>query len=932
MRRITFAALAASLLLIGWMDSPLRTRAQTTLPHPSDQHKDKDKDDDPPEKKLPDFDKTVKGAKEFDGLFKLYRKDEHVFAEIKPNQLDRPLLAPIAIARGSGLGGFTLNFEEQWVLVLKKVSDTKLHLIRRNVHFKAAHGSPVAKAVETTYTDSVLMTIPIRSIHPGKQSVLIDLNDIFMTDFAELGLGRFDPGRSTWHKIKAFPKNIELQVQATFSGGRFFFGDQSNIDPRGTTVVIHYGLVELPDSGYTPRMADDRVGYFLSVTKDFSSDNKDTSFLRYVNRWRLERADTDPKNKNKLSVPKKKIVFWIENSVPFEYRAFVREGILEWNKAFEKIGFRDAIEVRQQENEEFDPEDMNYNTFRWITTGYGFAMGPSRANPFTGELLDADIIFDADMVRFWKQEAKLLTSGTASFEEQPSPIMAIRQGHGLMPPPGKRGGALNWDKREEGGHDHQLPNDPRLRLWAIQNGVCQCQARMKYELGLAAMTLAARGQIKGPDGIPEELIGQAIKSVVMHEVGHTLGLRHNFKASTMLKNEQLHDKAITSKMGLSGSVMDYLPVNIAPKGTKQGDYFTTTIGPYDYWAIEYAYKPLEGGTEGEFEKLQEIAKKGALPGHDFGTDEDLFGSSDPHINAFDLGADPMKYAMDRMQLAEELMKTLSDKAVDKGEGYQRTRQAFMILLYEYANGAFLLSQFVGGEHIHRDHRGDPKGRDPFVPVKADRQRKALAFLQEHLLSERYFKFSPQLLRRLAADRWLHWGNEGTFYSVDMPINQYVLAIQRIALRQLLNPATLTRIQDNALKVDGGEKALSQAEVFRSLTEGIWGEYPVKGVAEGKSPGESSVMRRNLQRQHLKDLADLVVGKASSGFFFGPRMPTPPDARSLARHHLKEIQQRIELALKDKGMANDDLITTRAHLEECRERIGRVLSASLQVND
>src|SRR5581483_7871276 len=148
-----------------------------------------------------------------------------------------------------------------------------------------------------------------------------------------------------------------------------------------------------------------RIGYFLTAQKDFSSTNPDTSFVRYVNRWRLERADGSTwKEGAKLVPPKKKIVFWIERSVPDEYRAAVREGILEWNKAFEKIGFRDAIEVRQQENEDFAPEDINYNTFRWITTDMGFAMGPSRANTLTGEILDADIIFDADMVRFFKQE------------------------------------------------------------------------------------------------------------------------------------------------------------------------------------------------------------------------------------------------------------------------------------------------------------------------------------------------------------------------------------------------------------------------------------------------------------------------------------------------------------------------------------------------
>src|SRR6185436_5669204 len=125
--------------------------------------------------------------------------------------------------------------------------------------------------------------------------------------------------------------------------------------------------------------------------------------------------------------PKKKIVFWIEKSVPDEYRASVREGILEWNKAFEKIGFRDAIEVRQQENEDFDPEDVNYNTFRWITSDLGYAMGPSRVNPFTGEIIDADIIFDASMVRYYKGEQQIYRNDRGRFEEPASLIQAARR-------------------------------------------------------------------------------------------------------------------------------------------------------------------------------------------------------------------------------------------------------------------------------------------------------------------------------------------------------------------------------------------------------------------------------------------------------------------------------------------------------------------------
>src|SRR5205085_11012046 len=142
--------------------------------------------------------------------------------------------------------------------------------------------------------------------------------------------------------------------------------------------------------------------------------------------------------------------------------------------------------------------------------------------------------------------------------------------------------------------------------------------------------------------------------------------------------------------------------------------------------------------EGEQGELQKIATKSAAPGHDYGTDEDMWSTSDPLINAWDLGADPMKFAQDRMLLAEELLKGLAERVVDKGEGYQRTRLAFSLLLAQYGNAAYLSSQFVGAEYANRDHRGDPSGRDPMVPVQAARQREALNFVQDHILTDKPF--------------------------------------------------------------------------------------------------------------------------------------------------------------------------------------------------
>ncbi len=894
-----------------------------------------------PDPRIMEFQNISKNAKTYEGLFKLYQKDENLYAELTPRNFDKPMLCPVAVARGGGIGGTTYNFEEQWVLLFKRVGD-KVHLVRRNVRHKARSGSPTEKAVEITYSDSVLMALRIVALNQSNQGALINLNDIFMTDFGELGLGRMDPSRSVWHKVKAFPKNIELQVQATYTG---YVGDET-IDRRGNTVIVHYGLVEMPDAGYKPRIADDRVGHFVTALKDFSNESKDTSFIRYVNRWRLEPAE--PVAPGKLTVPKRSIKYYIEKTVPHEYRAAVHEGILEWNKAFEKIGFRNAIEVVQmRDDEDFDPEDMNYNTFRWITTDNAFAIGPSRANPLTGEILDADILFDASFIRYWKQERQIYRVDGKEYEPV-SPIQAMDQGWGLDRNVLMRRamGHLGWNDREK---PVQLSPE-EARIAALRMGVCQCPNHMRLQMGLASLAIAQADLAPPPkekdkdgkdkakedkqkkkDEQLELLINQAIKHIVMHEVGHTLGLRHNFKASTMLPNHQLHDTKITREKGLVGSVMDYSPVNLAPKGVQQGDYFSTVLGPYDYWAIEYAYKPINGDETAE---LKKIASRGpSTPGLDYGTDEDVFATSDPHINRFDLGADVMTFAQERMKLSGELMKTLANQVVEEGEGYQRARVAFSLLLSQYGDGAYLSAKYIGGEHVYRDHRNDPQGRDPLVPVTAAKQREVLKFLQENVFTDKPFEFPPELLRKLAVERWMHWGTD--IESTNYPLYDRILGIQRLAMNQLLDPRVLQRVQTNALKAEKDAKPLQIAEIFRATSDSIWADL-LNG--EARKEARSSIIRRNLQREHLKKLSSMVLGERSnsfSGFSFLTVIDRtsgsyPPDARSLARKHLREISSRIEATLKAKADDADE--TTIAHLEECKERINKVLTASMQAND
>lgn len=919
-----------------------------------------------PEKKYRDFAEVTKGAKKYEGLFTLHEKDDHLYAEIKPFQFDQPFLLPITLARGLTRVGDAVTSDDEMVLVFHKVGD-KVQLVRRNVHFKAPAGSPLEKAVKQNYTDSILLALPIVSVNPANgMSTVIDLSDILLSDFAQLGLGSFDRNRSGYSKIKAFPNNLEIQVEATYAG-RNLRGD-AVADPRGLTVVIHYSLIKMPDGGYRPRMADDRVGHFLSAVRDYGKSEEETTFVRMVNRWRLEKADP----KAKLSPPKKQIVFYVEDNVPYEYRPYVEAGIREWNKAFEKVGFLEAIAVRwQQPGEEFDPEDTNYCTFRWITTGRTFARSNLRANPLTGEMIDGDVIFDAGWIQAWKDQYALLTGipnpkaqGDEPEDYRPvavgeiiSPILAAKQGFGLPPALQARLARGAGEVGLAAVPAEWSPIDLHLaHRFAASHATCNYAAGMGSEIGLALLALAddpkegdkkdekKEGDKPGDEKkepekkpepkLPEELIGQGIKEVTMHEVGHSLGLRHNFRASAMLDADQLNDTSITRSKGNTGSVMDYTPINLAPKGQPQGDYFSTTIGPYDYWAIEYAYKPISGNEDEELRKLAARAPEADLA---YATDEDVYSNSDPLVNRYDLGSDVCRFAKDRMALTRELMKDLDAKAVRDGDSWARNRRAFSYLISQYGNAATLISAYVGGQSVTRHHKGDKDASDPIVPIPGEKQREALELIVSEVLGDAAFSFSPATLRRLGVEKWYHWGSEGGFgASIDYSLLDRVLQIQKIALSHLLSADVLARLQNQQLLADPDTKPLEIAEVFRALTDGVWSE--LAGPAPDAEPKAVAVstIRRNLQREHLKRLAAMTLGEGGVNLndsfaflYISDAGSVPPDARALARMHLKEIQAKISKVLDSEDRKIDD--TTRAHLEECRDRIGKVLEAGLKAN-
>lgn len=842
------------------------------------------------------FADLVRDAKPIEGLIKLYRKDDRLLAELGPGLLDRDLIVVISIARGIGegrlLGGMSWGFGDDWIWQFRQVDD-RIQVVRRNVRFTAAQGTPESLAVRLAYTDSILFSLPVLSTAPSGAAV-VDLGHVFMSDLPRISGVLpgfvFARDRSSWASVKGFRDNVEIEVAATYtSPGTAQF--ETVPDSRGVTVNIHYSVSLLPQTGYRPRLADDRVGYFVTAVKDFSRKYESDRFVRYINRWNLVKADPSLE----VSPPRKPIIFWLEKTIPWEYRKPIREGILEWNKAFETAGFANAIEVRdQQPADAWDPEDINYNTFRWITAGAGFAMGPSRVNPLTGEILDADVIFDADFLSFWKDEYDVL--GPQSPPSAAADLKALADV-----------GFYDLDHAGPGRHFHP-------------GGNCQLAGAMGLQLALGALAVGAETPKAGTPRREEfkKLVYQAVKSIAMHEVGHTLGLRHNFKASALWSLEEINTPEKTRETGLAASIMDYLPVNLMPKGHKQGDYFSTTIGPYDYWAIEYGYKVFSGGAENEAAELRKIASRSAEPALSYAPDEDTRPADpDPLANRFDLGRDPLQFAKARRELVAQLLPALPDRVTSAGEGYQRTRRAFNMLLQNQASAMHFVARLIGGVYVHRHHKGDPGAKPPFVVVEPARQREALALLQEAVFGPKAFDIPPALYNLLVDARWAHWGVKES-ERTDYPVRSVLLGWQDRVLAQLLSPVTLARLTDSEVKIPPDQDAFTAAELLAGLTQAIFGDVSPcdQGQFTPRKPAISP-LRRDLQRRYVERLAALVLGTTQ----------VPEDCQTLAYAELESIEGRLKSLLASKAKLD---AYTQAHAKETAARIRKVLEARLDL--
>jgi hypothetical protein len=855
----------------------------------------------------PPFATVIKDARKVEGPLVLWQKDDKVWIEIGANQFGQPfLLSPkikTGIAEAFVIGGLmsypVSGAGGQQIVEFVRVHNT-VRLQARNTDVFAKAGTPEARAVESSFAASLLGSAPVASqAHPDSKAVLIEANGIFLSDMLGVGMMlqrgfrqnyALDGRNTVITTVRGTPAATILESQHHFysttlavpapgtpPGAPVPVLPKFVPDARSLLVGLHYSLAPLPAVPMATRVADPRVGLFDTTVLDFSDDLSRTPRSRMVNRWRLEKKEPAAA----VSDPVKPITFWIDRNVPLAYRDTVRSAILEWNKAFERVGISNALVVEQQPDDAtFDTLDFGINAVRWMMSpepAFG-AIGPRHIDPRTGEILQSVIGFEGMSSRSTRTvRSRVLAPHAAGVAgtDAAMPSFAVPFG---------------WPTAAHATHDP---------------AVCQHAEVAAEQLNYAIDLLDARGDLDPDSPLAQQFVLDYIKDVTMHEVGHSLGLRHNFRASRIYTQAQLADPEFTRVNGTTGSVMEYNAINLPLPGQPGGTPFQTALGPYDYWAIEFAYRPMAPGTTPEAERaeLQRIASRSNEPLLAFGTDEDSALGIDPETIQLDLGDDPVAFAAKRIAIARDLFVRQETRFLPPDRDYAALRRSLNFAVNDMGRAVGVLARQIGGVRTLRDFPNS--GRDPLQPVPAAVQRQALDLIAKAVLVTDGLSVSPALQRRLAPD-FLDRGDTpgvGTEFSVE----QRLLELQRAVIGQLMSEVVARRLLDSVSRYDKPTEAFHLSELYARLTRDVWSE-----LASGKP---ITAARRDLQREHVNRLSAGLLKPVNAR----------ADGRGLLRAQSVELLSKIDAALS-RGTAKD--AETRAHLLDSADSLRQALTAPL----
>jgi hypothetical protein len=647
-----------------------------------------------------------------------------------------------------------------------------------------------------------------------------------------LNLGVLNIQKSKYNSIKSYPNNTNVSVDLAYDTPMpYATGGKDLTDARYIRISIQHSFIEMPENDYRPRSDDPRVGYFTDEVNDQTIVSP-TPFRDVIHRWHLKKKDPSAA----ISEPVEPIVWWIENTTPVEFRATILEAGNKWNEAFEKAGFRNAIVMKvQPDNADWDAADIRYNVIKWVSSPFPSfaAIGLHSINPKTGQIIAGDIVIE------WASGA-----GTPVLDEL------------------------------YGGSSSSTAERRMNNLGSISGSenTCSFSAGLREQFMSGITTLEANN---ASEAELKEMHKQYLYYLVMHEIGHTLGLNHNMKASQMLKPSELHNKELTRKIGLMGSVMDYPAINIALDKSKQGDYYTTKAGPYDLWAIEYGYMPC---TEAE-EKvvLDRILSRSTDPKLAFGNDADDMRSPgkgiDPRVNIYDMSDDAIGFAEDQLKLIKQVMGKLKEKYSKPGKSYAELRARYNTLNTQRFNIVSVISRYVGGVYVDRSFVGQGSSSKPYTPAPLDIQKKAMEVLNKYVFAPDVFNGDEPLFAYLQIQR-----RGFNFFDTteDIKLTSIYSNLQgNGALAHILHPVTLQRITNTRLY--GNQ--YSVADVMNDLTRGIF---------SADLTGKVNVYRQYLQTQYVKSIAAIINTQ--------PGSPYDDVSKAAALYNLKKIKGMLATAI------------------------------------
>ena len=836
------------------------------------------------------FAEVTREAKRDDGFLPVWTRDDKTWLEIPTALLDKPLFFGASLA--SGLGerfAFPGLMGREHMVVLRRVGNT-LQLLARQLHARAPEGTPLARAVAESYSDSLLGAAPLAAAPQAQtKALLVDAAVLLGADINGMQTSlessyrlpfALDRANSSVERVRTQAAGLHLTMRQHFSVSRLpappavapgapppnpaALPNPSRVlpDPRSLFISLAYTLAPLPAQPMAGRRADQRVGYFTTAYVDFGNDSEEGRRTHLIERWRLEKKDPAAA----VSEPKEPIRVVMDRNIPERWREPVRAGILEWNKAFERAGFRNAIALEQQaaEADWSSVEGTRMLAVRWFAQeGPGAtAVGPSQSDPRTGELLRGAAIIPENWVR----------------------IFRARVG--------------DTEPRLAEAESAVLPGEFAKRLMHCNYAQ---DALEQAQFGFELLTLRGALDPNGPDA--ERFVNGAIKDVTMHEVGHALGLRHNFRASTAVTPSQLRDPGFTAQSGVSSSVMDYNALNTPLDGEPVADYHMGTLGAYDFWAIEYGYREFASPAL-EKQELAKLAAQGDLdPLLAFATDEDVVGT-DPLVNQRDLGNDPLAFAQRQVKLARELWQRTQSRTLAADDDMTVNRRNLERGLASLSGSLALATKYVGGTYTSRAMAG--AGQASTVPVPAAQQRTALALVVGEIFSSASFKFDPKFMSRLSVNQFERSRGTGT----DFSLPGAVLGLQRSALDTLMSDALAARLADAESKVDDPRTLLSYADVQQRLSDAVWSE-----LAAAKKAADIDSLRRNLQREHVRRLA---------GGLLRPGSAAAADVRSVNRQIALQLQARLSAALAAGRWSS----LVKAHLDDSLATLNESLKAPL----